>query len=252
MCNLYNLTTSRQAVIAFTRALRDNGGWNQPSLDVYPDYRAPIVRNTPEGREMAMVRWGLPSSPKALFDAATKRADKLRAKGKDVDFDHLLKMEPDSGITNVRNTPSKHWRRWLDADNRCVVPVTSFAEPDPASKQDGGRVPNAWFARDESRPLMFFAGIWVPQWESVRKVREGLTVNDLFGFLTTDANDVVKPIHWKAMPAILTTQDEVETWLTAPWEEAQALQRPLSDDLLTIVEPPAPIEAELPAQGSLL
>ncbi len=30
-----------------------------------------------------------PSSQKALLDAASKRADKLRAKGKDVDFDDL-------------------------------------------------------------------------------------------------------------------------------------------------------------------
>ena len=35
----------------------------------------------------------------------------------------------------------------------------------------------------------------MPQWTSVRKVKEGETTNDLFGFLTTDANDVVAPIH---------------------------------------------------------
>jgi hypothetical protein len=25
---------------------------------IYPDYRAPIVRNQPEGRELIMARWG--------------------------------------------------------------------------------------------------------------------------------------------------------------------------------------------------
>lgn len=30
-------------------------------------------------------------------------------KGKDVDFGELLKMEPDVGSTNIRNTASKHW-----------------------------------------------------------------------------------------------------------------------------------------------
>ena len=214
------------------------------------------MRNTEDGRELAMVRWGLPSSEKALFDATKKRADKLRAKGKEIDeaaFAELLKMEPDGGTTNVRNTTSRHWKRWLGVEHRCVVPVTSFAEPDPASKVEGERTPNAWFARDETRLLMFFAGIWVPQWKSVRKVREGMTVNDLFGFLTTEPNDVVRPIHEKAMPVILTTVDEVALWLNAPWEDAKALQRPLPSHMLTIVPPPAKIEQETSAaQGSLL
>lgn len=81
-------------------------------------------------------------------------------------------MEPDGGTTNVRNTSSKHWTRWLGVYNRCVVPFTRFAEPNPASKSEGGRTPNAWFAADENQPLLFFARIWVPQWESVRKVKE--------------------------------------------------------------------------------
>jgi hypothetical protein len=37
-------------------------------------------------------------------------------------------------------------------------------------------------------------------------VKEGETTNDLFGFLTTEPNGVVAPIHPKAMPVILTTE----------------------------------------------
>jgi putative SOS response-associated peptidase YedK len=76
---------------------------------VFPDYKAPIVRTGAEGRELATARWGMPSSSKALMDATKKRAEKLQAKGKPVDFKELLRMEPDGGTTNIRNVKSKHW-----------------------------------------------------------------------------------------------------------------------------------------------
>jgi putative SOS response-associated peptidase YedK len=229
MCNLYSQTKGQQAIIALARAMRDKTGNLPPLPGIFPDYQAPVVRNAPDGvRELAMLRWGMPSSQKAQLDAARKRADKLRAKGKTVDFDELLKMEPDSGTTNIRNTTSKHWKRWLGVENRCVVPFTSFSE---FNKERGGDV---WFAFDESRPLAVFAGIWT-YWASVRKVREGLTTNDLFGFLTTEPNDVVGPVHPKAMPVILTKPEEIETWMTAPAEDALKLQRALPDGTLRIV-----------------
>jgi putative SOS response-associated peptidase YedK len=162
------------------------------------------------------------------MEATKKRAAKLEAKGQKVDFKELLRMEPDVGTTNIRNVTSKHWQRWLGVEHRCLVPFTSFSE---FNKAAGG---NVWFAFDDTRPLAVFAGIWT-NWTSVRKVKEGETTNDLFGFLTTEPNDVVGPIHPKAMPVILTKQAEIEAWLTAPAEEALKLQRPLVDRSLNIV-----------------
>jgi putative SOS response-associated peptidase YedK len=226
--SLYSITTNQAAISALFRVVNRYVGNLAPMPSVFPGYKAPIVRTGADGRELALARWGMPSSSKALMDGTKKRAEKLQAKGKPVDFKELLRMEPDGGTTNIRNVKSKHWTRWLAPEHRCVVPFNSFSE---FNKSEGGDI---WFALDETRPLACFAGIWT-NWTSVRKVKEGETRNDLYAFLTTEPNAEVGAIHPKAMPVILTTPAEVETWTTAPQDEALKLQRPLPDSALRIV-----------------
>jgi putative SOS response-associated peptidase YedK len=202
MCNLYNITTSQEAMRQLfpDRSWIDRAGNVEPG-DVHPDRLAPILCREGDDLVLRKARWGLPSPQK--FHS---------------------KSGIDRGVTNVRNAGSPHWRRWLSPPNRCLVPFNRFAEP--LGKGQG----NAWF--EPSRPA-FFAGIQVEGWTSIRKLKDGETRDDLFAFLTTEPNGVVAPIHPKAMPVILTEPAEWDAWLTAAWNEAKVLQRPLSETLLS-------------------
>jgi putative SOS response-associated peptidase YedK len=109
--------------------MSDRRGNLPPLPGIYPDYRAPIVRNQPDGRELTMAQWGMPPS---LYSLKGKRSD--------------------PGVTNVRNVGSPHWRRWLGVESRCLVPFTSFAENE--NLPDGRRppVPPALNARPDRSP----------------------------------------------------------------------------------------------------
>jgi putative SOS response-associated peptidase YedK len=215
MCNRYSQRGSvnqiRQLAKAMSRALATTPATDNLQFreNVYPDQDAPIITNMAnDDLELIMARWGFPPIPGQA-----------------------------APITNIRNLNSPWWRDvnrqyLIEKEYRCLVPFTSFAEPVRDS---------TWFHMPGVE-IACFAGIWRP-WKGERlaeqpgQTRRAREERDwkLFSFLTTYANDVVRPIHPKAMPAILSDPKEQTEWLNGG-EESLRLQRPLSNGDLAIRE----------------
>jgi putative SOS response-associated peptidase YedK len=178
-------------------------GTNYPPTEVFPDYEAPVIVNRADGaREVRMMRWGFPEFP------------------------------GERGVrVNVRHPKSAPWQGRFEMGMRCLVPADAFCEyqdgPSPKAKR--------WFARPDGKPF-FFAGTWT-EWEGTRGTKKNPVVgkHELFTILTTSPNEIVKPVHRKAMPVVLTTNADVEAWLTAPTIEALKLQRPVPDDAIVLL-----------------
>lgn len=221
MCNLYaNLTTQEAMRQLFSvRPDRDHLGNMTAQSAIFPDQQAAIVVADDQGeRSMSLARWGW---NKAKF----------------------------GWVTNVRNLGGWPWQHVIkDRSQRCLVPASSFSEYHPTKTIPGttGKPIKAasWFhlQGETARPPFAFAGVirrWDWKKDGLRKKADedlrtaGIPVTAM-AFLTTEPNAIVAPIHPKAMPVILRTEEEFETWLTGSAADAAALQRPLPDDALEL------------------
>src|SRR4051812_18347535 len=153
MCNLYSITTNQEAIIRLFRKVNRYVGNLAPMPGVFPDYPAPVIRNTDEGegRELIMMRWGMPPPPRTGGPR----------------------------VTNIRNTSSPHWRMWLKTESHCLVPFNSFAEYAPEPNPETKKKDVVWFAVNEDRPLLAFSwhldGLQGRSWDEV----EAVAHNDL-------------------------------------------------------------------------
>lgn len=155
-----------------------------------------------------------------------------RGRGVDVMTWDVLGGQASYAMTNVRNLALPQWRRLAAAPpNRCLVPLTEFCEwtPEKLDLADG-KPPlkgEMWFdVRDQD--VFAVAGFW-------QLTREG----PAFTMVTCDPNELVAPIHPKAMITILEEADW-DRWLTGSYDDVVALQRPFPADRMSVRGPVYP------------
>jgi len=142
-----------------------------PLPGVFPDYPAPVIRNTDGRTELVTMRWGLPPPPRAGGPP----------------------------VTNVRNTSSPHWRMWLKPQNRCLVRPIASQNMRRSQTWRPKRKMRFGLLSMRDRPLFAFAGIWTTfNGNRGTKSKPIPGPHQVYRFLTTEANAVVKPIHAKA------------------------------------------------------
>lgn len=146
-------------------------------------------------------------------------------------------------MTNVRNLGLPQWKRLAsDPAKRCLIPVTEFAEFTPDKHDLGdGKPPlrgEMWFDVID-RDVFAIAGFW-----------QAIGDQKCFAMVTCDANEMVAPIHPKAMVTILRPEDH-ERWLSGSYDDVVALQRPYPADLMAVRGPVFPTRKP-PQQASLI
>ncbi|WP_010218972.1 SOS response-associated peptidase family protein [Sphingomonas sp. PAMC 26621] len=132
-------------------------------------------------------------------------------------------------MTNVRNLALPQWRALAARpENRCLVPLSEFCEWTPETHDLGdGKKPlkgEMWFQVTD-QPLFAVAGFWQPT-----------AKGNGFTMVTCNPNELVAPIHPKAMITVLEQADH-ERWLRGSYDDVVALQQPYPAELMAVRGP---------------
>ncbi len=73
MCNLCSITANQSAIIGLFRVVNRYVDNLPPMPGVFPDFPAPMVRNTGNDRDLTMMRWGMPPPRSPLISATNIR-----------------------------------------------------------------------------------------------------------------------------------------------------------------------------------
>ncbi len=189
MCGRFSLTSSLGAILDHFGSGLDSSIIPSPRFNISPTQDIAIIRAGTPRLELREARWGL--------------------------VPHWAKgIEPGFSMFNARaeTVESKPAFRSLIKRRRCLVPADGFFE---WQQIGGAKRPWRIFMK---RGLFAFAGLW-DRWQGPGgQVIESATI------ITTDANDLVRPIHDR-MPVILDPADYA-FWLDSGIQDPEAL-RPL-------------------------
>ena len=208
MCNLYSLTTNRQAVLRLFRVSDNRAAAFEPKDAIFPGHSAPVVRVAEDGeRELLNMSCGfvLPQKGRAPRRVTNPRDDKVWS--------------------------SRFWRSSFEG-RRCLVPVSSFAEPKNVTPATWH-----WFALkgDAHRPVFAFAGLWRHHEGPIKK--DGPPVEmDVYSLMTTTPNNLVGSINHERIPVLLSTDDEFEFWMSGSPDEAFKLIREYPPEKMQTVQ----------------
>lgn len=208
MCNLYSQTRAVEAVRRLFRVSSNRAVALEPKDAIFPGHMAPVVRRAQDGeRELVELSWGfvLPQPGKAPRRVTNTRDDKMQ---------------------------SAFWRDSV-RKRRCLVPVSSFCEPNADVK------PATWnwfaLAGEDPRPLFAFAGLWRRHVGPIKK--DGPSVElDVFSFMTTTPNALVETVNHERMPVLLASPEMKDQWMDGSDEEAFALCRPYPPEKMRLVQ----------------
>jgi putative SOS response-associated peptidase YedK len=209
VCNLYSLNKGRDMIARLFRVSHNRAEAYEPLSAIFPGHVAPVVRQRDDGeRDLVLMNWG---------------------------FVLLQDGRAPKRVTNVRDDTiikSNFWHGSFE-ERRCLVPATSFCEP------NGDVKPATWhwfaLAGDDPRLAFAFPGIWRKYNGPVRKLGPNVEL-EVFAFLTTTPNPLVATINHERMPVLLTREEEFDTWLRGPPDEALALAREYPPNEMRIVQ----------------